>query len=107
MMAHLLPIKKSAVDYALVGLTQNRVERLVAANIAGRAGERKPNYLFEPCERVHLREVLKHQRSKSKRAKEKREIGFRVEDLHGERNIEHFSSRQQSLDHILNHTTLF
>ena len=51
MVAHLLPVEKRPVDDALVGLPEDGVEGLVAADVAARTGERKFDDLLEPLQR--------------------------------------------------------
>ena len=54
MVAHLLPVEKGPVDDALVGLPEDGVEGLVAADVAARTGERKFYDLLEPLQRREL-----------------------------------------------------
>lgn len=42
-MANLLAVERGAVDHHLVGLADDRIEGLVAANIAGRSCKSKPD----------------------------------------------------------------
>lgn len=43
MVTDLLTVERSAVDHHLVGLADDRIEGLVAANIAGRSSKSKPD----------------------------------------------------------------
>lgn len=46
-MADLLPVEESAIDYFLVGFAEDRIEGLVAADVASWTGERKLDDLLE------------------------------------------------------------
>lgn len=42
MVADLLAVERSAVHHDLVGLTDDWIKRLIAANVAGRSSKSKP-----------------------------------------------------------------
>lgn len=92
-MADLLAVEETAIDCFLEGFAKDRVEWLIAADVASRTSKRKLDDLFEPLKRRQKSSLLQYKWCEAKRPKEQRKIRLRPEDMNWQRYAEYFMPR--------------